>query len=201
VDAPLPGLVSIAGGKFTTYRVMAKDVVDIAVADLPETVPASVTSELPLLGADGLPAIRASARRLAGDYGVAPAVAEHLVTRYGGLATEVLDVIRADKSLGQPLVDGHPYLRAEVSYAVTHEGSLHAEDVLARRVRLLIESADAGMSAAPEVVAIMGGVLGWNRRRRATELRRYQDFAAVNAAALAAPGPQPEVLAPVPVPA
>jgi glycerol-3-phosphate dehydrogenase len=201
VDAPLPGLVSIAGGKFTTYRLMAKDVVDVAVADLPGTVPESVTGQLPLLGADGLPAVLASARRLAEEYAVAPAVAEHLITRYGTLASEVLDLIRADKTLGKPLVDGHAYLRAEVSYAVTHEGALHAEDVLARRVRLLIESADAGTLAAPEVVAIMGGLLGWNRRRRAAELRRYQDFAAGNAAALAAPGPQPEVLAPVPVPA
>ncbi len=201
VDAPLPGLVSIAGGKFTTYRLMAKDVVDTAVAGLPGTVPPSVTGQLPLLGADGLPAVLASARRLAEDYGVAPAVAEHLITRYGTLATEVLDLIRADKSLGKPLVDDYPYLRAEVSYAVTHEGALHPEDVLARRVRLLIESADAGASAAPEVVAVMAGLLGWNRRRRAVELRRYQEFAAANAAALAAPAPQPEVLAPVPVPA
>jgi glycerol-3-phosphate dehydrogenase len=201
VDAPLPGLVSIAGGKFTTYRVMARDVVDVAVAGLPEPVPESVTGELPLLGADGLPAVRASARRLAADYGVTPAVADHLIGRYGALATEVLDVIRADKSLARPLADGHPYLRAEVSYAVTHEGALHPEDVLARRVRLLIESADAGAAAAPEVVAIMGGLLGWNRRRRGAELRRYQEFAAANAAALAAPDLAPEVLAPVPVPA
>jgi glycerol-3-phosphate dehydrogenase len=201
VDAPLPGLVSIAGGKFTTYRLMARDVVDAAVAGLPGLVPPSVTGQLPLLGADGLPAVRASARRLAADYGVPAGVAEHLIARYGSLATEVLDEIRADKTLARPLVDGYPYLRAEVAYAVTHEGALHAEDVLARRVRLLIESADAGVSAAPEVVAIMAGLLGWNRRRRTAELRRYQDFAAANAAALAAPSPLPEVTAEVAVPA
>ncbi len=144
VDTPLPGLASIAGGKFTTYRLMARDVVDAAVADLPVPVPPSVTGQLPLLGADGLPAVRASAARLASDYDVPAAVAAHLIARYGSLATEVLDLIRGDKTLGRPLVDGHPYLRAEVAYAVTHEGALHAEDVLARRVRLLIESSDAG---------------------------------------------------------
>jgi glycerol-3-phosphate dehydrogenase len=187
VDSPLPGLTSIAGGKFTTYRLMARDVVDAAVEGLPGPVSPSVTGQLPLLGADGLPAVLASARRLAEDYGVPLVSVEHLVTRYGSALTEVLDAISADRGLGRPLVDGYPYLRAEVSHAVTHEGALHVEDVLARRVRLLIESADAGASAAPEVAAIMGGLLGWSRRRRAAEIRRYLDFAAANAAALNAP--------------
>jgi glycerol-3-phosphate dehydrogenase len=184
VDAPLPGLVSIAGGKFTTYRLMAKDVVDAAVENFPRPVPSSVTSELPLLGADGLPAVRASAQRLADDYGVPLASVEHLVAKYGTVAGEILDLIRADKSLGQRLVGGAPYLRAEIAHAVTHEGALHVTDVLARRVRLLIESADSGASAAPEVAAIMAPLLGWNRRRRAAEVREYQAFAATNAAAL-----------------
>jgi glycerol-3-phosphate dehydrogenase len=201
VDAPLPGLVSVAGGKFTTYRLMARDVVDAAVVGLPGPVSPSVTGLLPLLGADGLPAVRASARRTAADYGVPLAVAEHLIARYGSLAAEVLDEIRADQALGSPLAIGYPYLRAEVAYAVTHEAALHVEDVLARRVRLLIEAPDAGLSAAPEVVGIMAGLLGWNRRRRAAELRRYQDFAAVNAAALAAEPALPELAAPMPVPA
>jgi glycerol-3-phosphate dehydrogenase len=201
VDTPLPGLASIAGGKFTTYRLMARDVVDAAVADLPEPPPPSVTGQLPLLGADGLPAVRASAARLASEYDVPPAVPAHLIARYGSLATEVLDLIRSDKTLGRPLVEGHPYLRAEVAYAVTHEGALHAEDVLARRVRLLIESSDAGLAAAPEVTVIMAGLLGWNRRRRAAELRRYQDYATANSAALRAPAPQLEPSAAVAVPA
>jgi len=189
VDAPLPGLVSIAGGKFTTYRLMAKDVVDAAVENFPRPVPPSVTGELPLLGADGLPAVRACAQRLADDYGVPLASVEHLVAKYGSIAGELLDLIRADKSLGQRLTGGSPYLRAEVAYAVTHEGALHVTDVLARRVRLLIESADSGASAAPEVAAIMAPLLGWNRRRRAAEVREYQAFAATNAAALRAPAP------------
>jgi glycerol-3-phosphate dehydrogenase len=189
VDAPLPGLTSIAGGKFTTYRLMARDVVDAAADGFPRPVPPSVTGSLPLLGADGLPAVRASASRLADDYRVALPAVEHLIDRYGSVAVEVLDLIRVDKSLGQPLADGYPYLRAEVAYAVTHEGALHVADVLARRVRLLIESPDAGASAAPEVAAIMAPLLGWHRRRRAEEVRRYQAFAAANAAALRVPVP------------
>jgi glycerol-3-phosphate dehydrogenase len=193
VDTPVPGLTSIAGGKFTTYRLMAKDVVDAAVAGLPDpvsaSVPPSVTAQLPLLGADGLPAVRASARRLAADYSVPLTAVEHLISRYGTLAVEVLDLIAADKALGRPLADGFPYLRAEVAYAVTHEGALHVEDVLARRVRLLIEAAGSGAGTAPEVAAIMGGLLGWSRRRRAGEIRKYQELAAANAAALLAPAP------------
>jgi glycerol-3-phosphate dehydrogenase len=193
VDTPVPGLASIAGGKFTTYRLMARDVVDAAVADFGREVPGSVTDQVPLLGADGLAAVQPAVGRLAEDYGVPQAAVEHLLGRYGTLGVEVLHLILADASLGRPLAEGHPYLRAEVAYAVSHEGALHAEDVLARRVRLLIESSDAGASAAPAVVAIMAGLLGWSRRRRAAELRRYQDFAAANSAALAAQGPVPEV--------
>jgi glycerol-3-phosphate dehydrogenase len=201
VDVPLPGLVSIAGGKFTTYRLMARDVVDTAVADFPRPVPASVTEQLPLLGADGLPAVRAAAQRLAEDNGMSLATIEHLLNRYGAAVGEVLELIRSDRSLGRPLLDGYPYLRAEVAYAVTHEGALHIDDVLARRIRLLIESPDAGVAAAGEVGSIMGGLLGWGRRRRALEVRQYLEFAAANGEALQSPAELPVAASPVPVPA
>jgi len=191
VDAPLPGLTSIAGGKLTTYRLMAKDVIDAAVADFPRPVPPSVTEQLPLLGADGLPAVRAGARRLAEDYRVPVASVEHLISRYGALASEVLELVRADSSLGRTLAGGHPYLRAEVAYAVTHEGALHVEDVLARRVRLLIESPDAGASAVAEVAAIMGRLLGWGRRQRAQEARRYMELAEATTQAIRVPAGEP----------
>ncbi|HET6192090.1 MAG TPA: glycerol-3-phosphate dehydrogenase/oxidase, partial [Trebonia sp.] len=176
VDVPVPGVASVAGGKFTTYRLMARDVVDAAVADFPRQVPESVTDQLPLLGADGLPAVRAAARRLAEDYRVPIWAVEHLLNRYGSLVPEVLDPVHRDRSLGRPLLAGYPYLRAEVVYAVTHEGALHVEDVLSRRCRLQIEAPDAGASAAPDVAALMGGLLDWNRRRRALEVRKYLEF-------------------------
>ena len=176
VDAPVPGLVSVAGGKFTTYRLMARDVVDAAVADFGREVPGSVTEQVPLLGADGLAAVQPAAGRLAEDYGVTRAAVEHLLGRYGTLAEEVLNPIRADAGLARPLAEPHPYLRAEVAYAVTHEDALHVEDVLMRRTRLFIESADAGAGAAADVSAIMGRLLGWSRRRRAAETRRYLDL-------------------------
>jgi glycerol-3-phosphate dehydrogenase len=176
VDTPVPGLASIAGGKFTTYRLMARDVVDAAVADFDREVPGSVTEQVPLLGADGLAAVQPAVGRLAEDYGVPRAAVEHLLGRYGTLAAEVLELIKGDAALGRPLAPGHPYLRAEVAYAVSHEGALHVEDVLMRRTRLFIEAADSGATVAADVAALMGRPLGWSRRRRAAETRRYLDL-------------------------
>jgi glycerol-3-phosphate dehydrogenase len=201
VDVPVPGLASVAGGKFTTYRLMARDVIDAAVADFPRTVPESVTGQLPLLGADGLPAVRAAAQRLAEDYQVPISAVEHLLNRYGSLVPEVLDPVHRDRALARPLLAGYPYLRAEVAYAVTHEGALHVEDVLARRCRLLIEAPDAGASAAADVASIMGGLLDWSRRRRALEVRKYLEFTAAAAEALQSLAELPEPADSVSVPA
>src|SRR5580692_8159731 len=114
VDVPVPGLASVAGGKFTTYRLMARDVVDAAVADFDREVPASVTHQVPLLGADGLAAATPAAGRLAEDYGVTRGCVEHLLGRYGALTENVLSVVRDDPALARPLAEGHPYLQAEV---------------------------------------------------------------------------------------
>jgi glycerol-3-phosphate dehydrogenase len=184
VDVPVPGLASIAGGKFTTYRVMARDVIDAAVADYDRWIPASVTDQLPLLGADGLAAAQAEAGRLAEDYGLPRAAVEHLLDRYGTLAEEVLELTRERPALARPLSPGLPYLAAEVVYAVTHEGALHAEDVLVRRVRLFIESAGRGGEALETVVPVMGDLLGWDSERRAAEAQRYLALVDADKAAL-----------------
>ena len=152
---------------------MARDVIDAALADFGKWVPASVTDQLPLLGANGLAAAAAEAERLAEDFGVPRAAVEHLLDRYGTLSEEVLELIRDDPALAQPVAAGHPYLGAEVAYAVTHEGALHVEDVLVRRVRLFIETGACGAEAVGPVTDIMGGLLGWDRRRRAAETEQY----------------------------
>ncbi|HEX3753212.1 MAG TPA: glycerol-3-phosphate dehydrogenase C-terminal domain-containing protein, partial [Streptosporangiaceae bacterium] len=184
VDSPVPGLTSIAGGKFTTYRLMARDVVDAAVADYDRWVPASVTDQLPLLGADGLAAAAAEADRLAEDYGVPRETVEHLLDRYGTLTEEVLELTRDDPALARPLADGHPYLAAEVAYAVTHEGALHVEDVLVRRVRLFIETGANGAEAVGPVSGIMGDLLGWDAARRAAETESYLELLEADTRAL-----------------
>jgi glycerol-3-phosphate dehydrogenase len=184
VDTPVPGLTSIAGGKFTTYRLMARDVVDAAVADFGRWVPASVTDQLPLLGADGLAAAAAEAERLAEDYGVPADAVEHLLERYGTLTEEVLELTRDDPALARPLADGHPYLAAEVAYAVTHEGALHVEDVLVRRVRLFIETGAHGAEAVGPVTDIMGDLLGWDAARRVAETEGYLELLEADTRAL-----------------
>jgi len=190
VDVPVPGLASIAGGKFTTYRLMARDVIDAVVPAIGREVPGSVTDQVPLLGADGLAAVQPAAGRLAEDYGVTREAVDHLLGRYGTLATEVLDLIRANPELARPLAEGHTYLRAEVAYAATHEAALHLEDVLMRRTRLFMESTDSGAEAVAEVSAIMSRLLGWSRRRRAAETRRYLDLVQAGQPVLAIdPGP------------
>jgi glycerol-3-phosphate dehydrogenase len=184
VDTPVPGLTSIAGGKFTTYRVMARDVIDAAVADFGRWVPASVTDQLPLLGADGLAAASAEAERLAEDYGLPRAAVEHLLDRYGTLTEEVLDLTRDDPALARPLADGHPYLGAEVAYAVTHENALHVEDILVRRVRLFIETGAWSAEAIEPVTDIMGNLLDWDGARRAAEMQRYRELLEADTRAL-----------------
>ncbi|GAA3657097.1 glycerol-3-phosphate dehydrogenase/oxidase [Nonomuraea antimicrobica] len=183
VDVPVPGLAMIAGGKFTTYRIMAKDVVDAALEGY--DVPESVTDRLPLVGADGLPALERSVRRIAEDHDLDDDTVAYLVRRYGNLALEVLELVRRDPSLGEPLLAPGPWLRAEVCYAVTHEGALHAEDVIARRTRLLIESNELAHRAVPLVARLMADVLGWDEARVEGEISRCRGLVEAERAALA----------------
>ncbi|MFB7052640.1 glycerol-3-phosphate dehydrogenase/oxidase [Streptomyces vinaceus] len=173
VAHPVPGLVVVAGGKYTTYRVMAKDAVDEAVRGLDEKVPACVTHRVPLLGADGYVALWNARQRLAERSGLHVARIEHLLNRYGSLAPELLALVAADPTLGEALPSSDDYLRVEAVYAVTHEGARHVEDVLARRTRISIESWDRGVDAAPTVADLMAPHLGWDRAHRDREVDHY----------------------------
>jgi glycerol-3-phosphate dehydrogenase len=162
VAEPVPGLVVVTGGKFTTYRVMAQDAVDAAAAGLDAAVPGSVTARLPVLGAVGFEVLWNERRRLAADSGLHVARVEHLLHRYGSCVADVLALIAGDAALGEPVPGAPDYLRAEAVYAVTHEGALHLEDVLSRRTRITIEERDGGVAAAYHVAELMGAVLGWD---------------------------------------
>jgi glycerol-3-phosphate dehydrogenase len=173
VVTPVPGLVLVAGGKYTTYRVMAADAVDAAVAGLPG-VPASRTARLPLVGARRWDAVRGTAAELAGRTGLAEDAVDRLLHRHGDRIGEVLDLVAGDPALGRPL-DGAPdYLAAEVVHAVTAEGALHLDDVLTRRTRVSIETAHRGVDSAPQVAGLMAGALGWDDERRGREVEHYR---------------------------
>jgi glycerol-3-phosphate dehydrogenase len=174
VASPAPGLVVVAGGKYTTYRVMARDAVDACVHGLGRTVPPSCTQLVPLLGADGYPALWNRRRVLAAESGLHVARVEHLLGRYGTLVDEVLELIKADPKLGAPLEGAEDYLRAEIVYAAGHEGARHLEDILTRRTRISIETFDRGVAAAPEAADLVAGVLGWTAEQTEREVQNYR---------------------------
>ncbi|WP_179873016.1 glycerol-3-phosphate dehydrogenase/oxidase [Microcella indica] len=169
----VPGLVVVAGGKWTTYRIMAKDAIDEAAAALDGKVPASVTEDIALLGAEGYQAAWNKRGKIARAFGVHKVRIEHLLNRYGVLTDELLDLIIARPELQEPLPGADDYIAAEVVYAATHEGALHIEDVLARRTRISIEAWDRGVEAAPVVADLMAAELGWDDERRQWEVEHY----------------------------
>lgn len=142
------GLISVAGGKYTTYRVMAADAIDAIGPYLDRTVPESPTAQIPLVGA-------------------APHSTNRLNGRYGSLVSELSEE-------ETPIVDDAPYTTAEIRYAVTHEGALHLDDVLTRRTRLSIETRDRGVVAAPKVAEIMAAEMGWDDETVAREIEHYE---------------------------
>lgn len=173
---PVPGLVAIAGGKYTTYRVMAEDAVDVAVGDLErEEVPASTTADIPLTGAVGFADLWADREAIAERAGIPLPLMERLLRRHGSRIGDVLGLVEDDPRLGEPLLPGGWHLPAEAIIAVTHQGALGLEDILVRRLRIAPESVDGGKSAAEAVIPFVAPYLGWDEDRARAELRGYVD--------------------------
>jgi len=181
VTATPNGVVRIGGGKYTTYRVMARDVIDGALGrDVARRRP-SDTADRPLVGAVDRAELDALAERLGLDPELAaihPEAASRLVARHGSEAPEVLALAR-ETGLVRPLVAGRPFLEAEVAWAVRRELALTVDDVLSRRLRLSPELADRGAAVAPRVAAIMASELGWEEARADREAETYLARAAV----------------------
>ena len=169
-----PGFVSVAGGKYTTYRIMARDAVDAAAHELPFAVEASRTADLPLLGAVGFSVARSRAAAHPGAAGLERARLDRMVSRWGSLVVEVLDEIAADPALGEPVPGADGYLCAEISYATSHEGALHVNDVLTRRTHISFEVPDRGAEAVATVARVMAGVLGWDEATAEREIVHYR---------------------------
>ncbi len=173
VTRPAPGMITIAGGKFTTYRVMAKDVVDVALRERGGAVPPSRTAQVPLVGAEGFAELWNGRRAIAASRDMPLATIEHLLTRHGSSAREVLDLIDEDQELGERLDEDAPYLKAEIVWAAQAEGALHLDDLLTRRTRLSIEVRDRGIVAAVEAARLAAPVLGWDEATIAREVEHY----------------------------
>lgn len=169
------GLVRISGGKYTTYRVMARDAVDAMLGDGAKARP-SGTANLPIIGAAARSGLDALTARLATGAGIGEEAARSLVDRHGTDAEDVMALGR-EHDLVRPLVDGHPYLEAEIAWAAERELALSLDDLLARRVRLAPVLRDRGASIAPRVASIAGHVLGWDAARQAAEVASYLEGA------------------------
>ena len=178
VASPVKGLTVIAGGKFTTYRVMAKDAVDFALGKSATTNP-SITKTLPLTGA-GKP-VHADHQSKLAQFGWDEAMLDHLDHRYGTNVQDIIEICESDDSMAKPVENASAYLRAEIVYAVTHEGALHLEDIMDRRTRLTYEYKNEARDAIPEIAEIAGKQLGWSKTRLASEVTSYLKIIEANA--------------------
>lgn len=177
VDRSAPGFVSIAGGKYTTYRVMGKDVIDLAGIELRRLIPESVTEKLPIVGADGYFALVQQAERIAEESGLSVDSVIHLLNRYGSLISEVLEIIHDDPKLAKPLTKDLPYLKAEIYYAASHEGARSVDDVISRRTRLAFEAPHSAVDLANDVATIIAPVLKWTPKQKKDSVNAYLDLA------------------------
>jgi glycerol-3-phosphate dehydrogenase len=186
VAEPAPGFFVVAGGKYTTYRVMAADVVDAAVAGLGRAVAPSLTRHLPIHGAVGFRELWADRARLATPL-LPAATVERLLGRYGSAVNDLFALVEQEPRLARPLAGADGYLAVEAVYAVTHEGALDLDDVLSRRTRIAIEYPDRGLAAAEEVAWLIAGHLGWSDAARQEAVRAYTELCRAEREALAAP--------------
>ncbi|MEI6552442.1 MAG: glycerol-3-phosphate dehydrogenase/oxidase [Actinomycetes bacterium] len=184
VDRPAAGFVSIAGGKYTTYRVMGKDVVDRAVIELRKLTQESVTDKLPLVGADGYFALEQQKERIAQESGLDVKTVEHLLNRHGSLISEILEIIDEQPKLAGTLDSALPYIKAEIVYAASHEGARSVDDVISRRTRLSFEAVNHGVHLADEIAALIAPVLGWSTKERKESVAQYTELVDREIAAL-----------------
>jgi glycerol-3-phosphate dehydrogenase len=168
------GMWTIAGGKLTTYRSMAAEMVDAVVKELRKSFgrpgyPRAATDREPLPGGEA--SDFSEFRRAGQEIGLSPLAVDHVVSHYGTEAAAIFNLGREDRSLLEPLHPDHVAVRAEVVHSVRRELARTVEDMLVRRLHLFYETRDRGAAAVPIVAALMGGELGWS----ADEIQRQAD--------------------------
>lgn len=181
IDVGPGGLVSITGGKLTTYRRMAAETVDRALRERPGHFPASSTEQVPVAGVSELDDARRSVPATVRALDLPDATGVHLLATYGAGARDVLTLVETDATLGQIVAPGLPYIAAEVVYGVRHDAALTIGDVLRRRTRIVLEDRTQGRAVAPRVAELMAAELGWSTEQRAQALADYEHEAARHA--------------------
>jgi glycerol-3-phosphate dehydrogenase len=182
------GLVTIVGGKLTTYRRMAQDTVDVLSKRDGQKSPPHPTRSLPLTGSAGWPAIQHDLEARGSGLGLSTQTIAHLCQNYGSLARDLFALVDSQPDLGRPLIDDLPYIRAEVVYACRHEMAMTLSDILARRTSIILEDRDRGASILSEVAALMADELGWTPTQQQAMIGAYRDELHEQIPVLTAPG-------------
>ncbi len=167
------GLVTIVGGKLTTYRLMAQDTVDV-LSKRDKTKPVHPTESLPLQGSAGWQVLQKELAHRGATLGLDADAIVHLGHSYGTGATALFDLIADDASLGERLVEDLPYLRAEVLHACRHEMAMTPYDILGRRTSITLEDRDRGLGVVKEVARMMAQELHWTPERTQTMIDAYR---------------------------
>jgi glycerol-3-phosphate dehydrogenase len=187
------GVVRIGGGKYTTYRVMARDVIDAVLGGGAAKARPSQTADRRLVGAaepDALARIAVELATISAVQAVGPPAAPQLVARHGTEAPAVV-ALGAELDLLRPLAAGRVFMEAEVAWAARQELALSLDDILARRTRLAQELPDRGAVIAPRVAQILGAELGWGEARQALEVQNYLASARREYSVPSPGGPEP----------
>jgi len=167
------GLISIVGGKLTTYRRMAQDTVDV-LSRRDGSTPVHPTQNLPLYGSAGWPVVQRDLEREGTALGLSPQTLKHLGKSYGSEALKVLKLLEDDASLGQLLIDDLPYIRAEVLHACRQEMAMTPYDVLARRTSIALVDRQRGLAVVNDVADLMAKELGWSSEQQQAAIETYR---------------------------
>lgn len=179
IASPMPGSSAISGGKYTTYRVMAAELVDAAVSDLAlKGAAQSTTDTIPLIGADGFPELWRDREQISHERGLPLGSVERLLRRYGSCVNDLLHILDQRPDLARVIEDNSGVLAVEIVYACTHEGARHLDDVLGRRTRIAIQTRDRGETASEHVLALMQETLGWSPDTVEKERMHYRELLA-----------------------
>ncbi|SRR5579883_976884 len=168
------GLVTIVGGKLTTYRRMAQDTVDV-LSRRDGVRPVHPTENLPLQGSAGWPTLRYDLAQRGQRLGLPQRTIEHLGHNYGSTANAILDLVERDPALGELLIADLPYIKAEVQHACEQEMAMTPYDVLARRTSIILEDRQRGLGVLDEVSSLMARVQGWSFEQQQALADAYRD--------------------------